>query len=182
MKASWFVRKMIQWRFKMTSREKGVAQIRTCMQGYLDLLNGLTDEQARKSVRVEKMLGVDEDMREWSLCEIIEHNIIVNHTLKARVLSLLTGEISPEYEHFDVKRDVMPGLGDAFEKSDIDQFTASVDGYLESIAEFDSLKTTATAEHPIFGKFDAHQFHIMFAFHLNLHLRQAIAVVDLVRK
>lgn len=182
MAAPWIVRKMIQWKFRMTSREQGIAQIQRHLQAYLDLLNGLTNEHACQRVKVDKMSGVDEDMREWSLCEIIEHNTIVNHALKVRIISLLTGEPSEEYENFDVKKDVMPGLGEPFGKSDADQFIASVEGYLAAIAEYESLKTAATSEHPIFGEFNAHQFHILFSFHLGLHLKQACAVVDLLKK
>lgn len=182
MAASWIMRKVIQWKFRMTSREQGIAKIQAHLQAYLDLLNELTDEQACQRVKVDKMSGVDEDMREWSLCENIEHNTIVNHALKARIISLLSGESSDEYKNFDIKKDVMPGLGEPFGKSDIDQFIASVEGYLAAIAEYESLKTAATAEHPIFGTFNAHQFHILFGFHLGLHLKQASAVVDLLKK
>ncbi|MFT6792907.1 MAG: hypothetical protein ACJAR1_000895 [Rubritalea sp.] len=87
MAASWIMRKVIQWKFRMTSREQGIAKIQAHLQAYLDLLNELTDEQACQRVKVEKMSGVDEDMREWSLCENIEHNTIVNHALKARIIS-----------------------------------------------------------------------------------------------
>ena len=179
MAAPWIMRKMIQWKFKMTSLEQGKAQIIEYKSAYVDLLNGLTDEQACQRVKVNKMLGVDDDMREWSLCEIIEHNTIVNKVLKERVLTLLTGENSPKYEDFDIKRDVMPGLAEPFRKAEINQFVESVDAYLDFIATYSSLKTSATAEHPIFGIFNAHQFHIMFSFHLGLHLKQAQAVVDL---
>lgn len=181
MPAPWPIRKLVQWKFKRTSRKKGDAQIREHMQAYVDLLGGLTDEQACHGFQVGKMLGVDEDMRGWSLCEIIEHNTIVNHALKARVLSLLTGEMPDEYANFDVKKDVMPGLGEEFRKANVDQFVESVEGYLDSISSFENLKTERTAEHPVFGTFNAHQFHIMFGFHLGLHLNQANAVVAAVR-
>jgi len=71
----------------------------------------------------------------------------------------------------------MPGLGEPFGKADAEKFTESVEGYLDAIAEFKDLRTKETAIHPVFGDFNAHQFHIMFGFHLGLHLKQATAVV-----
>lgn len=47
---------MIQWKFRMTSREQGIAQIQAHLQAYLDLLNGLADEQACQRAKVDKRL------------------------------------------------------------------------------------------------------------------------------
>lgn len=162
-------------------RRTADAMIHKHTRSYLNLLDKLGDEQASQQVQVPKMLGVDEDMRGWSVFEIIEHNTIVNRALTSRIKFLMTGEETPEFQNFDVKRDVMPGLGEhPFGRAEISQFTQSVDDHMETVSGYGDMKNSAIGKHPVFGNFTAHQFHVMFGFHLGLHLKQAQKVVELV--
>ena len=63
----------------------------------------------------------------------------------------------------------------------VEAFRQSVHDHLATVTELPALKGTARTEHPVFGLFDAHQWHCMFAFHLHIHLRQAAAVATLSR-
>ena len=120
------------------------------------------------------MLGVDEDMREWSFYQILEHNVIVNDRISAAVLHLTGNGPAPEPD-FDVKRDVMPQ--DSAGAEQVAEFKRSVEDHLTAVAKVPKLRGTEKTDHPIFGPFDAHRWHCMLGFHLQLHRKQAEALV-----
>ncbi len=171
------IRKVVKGRFAVTSREKASGQAREAMEEYLRLIEEAGSEVAARPVRVPAMLGVDEDMREWSLCMILEHNTIVHGRITPVVWALALGEEVPVNKDFDPKKDVMPSPAPGMEQ--VEAFRESVEDHLAVVAELPELKGTAKAMHPVFGPFDAHQWHCMFAFHLDIHLKQARAVACL---
>lgn len=128
------------------------------------------------AVRVPPMLGVDEDMRDWSFFMILEHNVIINRNISTVVQRLARGEKHCAPQDFDPKRDVMPSANAGEEQ--IKAFQASVEIYLEKVARLPRLRSTPTSLHPIFGELNAHGWHCMFGLHLELHCRQAEAVIS----
>ena len=141
------------------------------MRGYLKLADRLPAEAGQRCIEVPWMPGIDEDMRKWSYFMILEHNAIVNRAITATVVQLARGEAPSGAAMIDPKNDVMPSTsaGD----SQIELFADSVRQHLDAFKDLKSLRGTKTAPHPVFGAFDAHQWNCMFAFHLDLHLRQA---------
>lgn len=53
----------------------------------------------------------------------------------------------------------------------------SVKGHLATVASLDRLRGTRSRPHPLFGSFNAHFWHCMFGFHLQVHLKQARLIV-----
>ncbi|MEM9481904.1 MAG: DinB family protein [Verrucomicrobiota bacterium] len=126
-----------------------------------------------------EMPVVDEDMRSWSFYQILEHNTIVNHRITGATVRLVKGEPPDEAEKkFNVKTDVMPA-GDAG-ADEVEKFRASVEAHLEAVDSLANLKGTDTSPHTFFGPFDAHKWHCMFGFHLEIHRKQAEALSRLV--
>lgn len=121
------------------------------------------------------MLGVDEDMRDWSFFMILEHNVIVNRVITTVVEKLVRGE-EPVVEGVkDPKKDVMPSAHPG--KEQVEAFRASVENHINTVSGLPRLRGTATKLHPVFGEFDAHRWHCMFALHLDIHCKQAEYVV-----
>ena len=175
-----FIRKLIRARFTLTSRKKAEKNIRNELRLYLKLAGDLGPEAGAKEVEVPAMLGVDEDMRRWSYFMILEHNVIVNRRITAAISRLANNEPpSEEEKKFDVKKDVMPSASPGAEQ--VDAFRESVEAHLMAVAEIPELKGTIKSPHPIFGPFDAHKWHCMFGFHLEIHRKQAEAVAKLVQ-
>jgi hypothetical protein len=144
------------------------------MTRYLSLAQALAPEAGRHPVRVPPMLGVDEDMRHWSLFMILEHNVIVNRSISAIVASLAKGEPPTAIGVKDPKRDVMPSKDPGEEQ--IQAFQASVKTHLEVVSRLSRLRSTQTFRHPVFGPLNAHGWHCMFGLHLQIHWHQAKAV------
>ena len=76
----------------------------------------------------------------------------------------------------DPKHDVMPSASPGIEQ--IQLFQDSVEDYLQRVSKLGPLRGTLTKRHPVFGMFDAHQWHCMLGFHLMIHRRQAEYVVS----
>lgn len=157
--------------FTITSRRQVNQRCNEISQDYALLCNGLSDDLGRTNVRVPKMRGIDEDMRCWSFFEVLEHNVIVNRSITATICQLAEGEALSGAATIDAKKDVMPS-GNA-DLAIIDVFRESIIDHVDKVENLGNLRGTARSQHPVFGSFDAHKWHCMFAFHLVLHLQQA---------
>lgn len=169
---------IIRTRLAGTSRSAANAQIRTEADRTIEVANSLGEELAGKPATVPRMPGVDEDMRNWSVLQIIEHNLIVNRVFTEVIATICRGETF--VSNLDPKKDVMPSEGTPF--SIVADFAESVDHHLETVAKVPELRGVGSFLHPVFGEFDAHKTHAMFGFHLWVHRRQADAVAKRVKE
>jgi hypothetical protein len=170
------IRTAVRTRFRLTRRNQASDQIRRSLAQYLSLAQAVAPEAGRRPVRVPPMLGVDEDMRDWSLFMILEHNVIVNRSITVMVKSLANDEKPAATGVDDPKRDVMPSQHPGEEQ--IQAFQSSVETHLEVVSRLPRLRPTATSRHPVFGQLNAHGWHCMFGLHLDIHRSQAKAVCD----
>jgi hypothetical protein len=145
------------------------------MAEYQLIATELGPERCARPARVPALPGVDEDMREWSLAMILEHNTLVNRSITEITRCLAQNEVpsgpvgdpNPKTD-FNPSPDADAGQMESFKKSVLDHF--------HTVAQLPSLRGTPTKEHPVFGPLDAHGWHAMFRLHLQLHLRQAQAL------
>jgi len=170
---------IIRTRFLLTSREKASRCIRDAADGYLLLAERLGTLRGAMPATVPPMIGVDPEMRDWSLFQILEHNAIVNRSISAMVEALALGKEPSGAALIDPKTDVLPKELSGPEQ--VEAFRGSVDEHLALVATLPSLRGTAERPHPVFGPFDAHKWHCMFGFHLGLHLKQAEKVLSILK-
>mgnify|MGYP002630667864 CR=1 FL=1 len=173
---SFLIKGLIRLRFLLTSKEKAYDRIHSVLSVYKDLIIRLNGDEGRRCYRVPAMRGVDEDMREWSIYMILEHNVIVNRTMTAIVDSLARNEEPLNLPVKDSKKDVMPSGNPGPEQ--IEAFVASVEDHLRVVKQLKRLRGTLRKRHPIFGMLDAHGWHCMFCLHLEVHLPQIESVLD----
>jgi len=165
------LRAAIHTLFSFTSRKRVSEQCVKLSENYEKLFDAITKEMGNSRIEVPKMRGIDEDMRNWSFYEVLEHNTIVNRSITATVCQLAKGIPLSGPATIDPKSDVMP-TGSADET--IQQaFIDSISSHREEVQKLGRLKGTEKSQHPVFGPFDAHKWNCMFAFHLGLHLPQA---------
>ena len=107
---------------------------------------------------------------------ILEHNAIVNRSIAKIVEDLAKGVPPTGAGDIDPKREVIPSSSPGEEQ--IQAFRFSVENYLQIVSQLGPLRRMFTQRHPVFGTFDAHQWHCMFGFHLLIHRRQAEYVVN----
>lgn len=162
----------IQLLFLCTGREKASRQAKTYLKTYQALADdGLTPKTGAEIVEGPLMSGVDEDMRRWSFYMLLEHNTLVNRSISALVQQLARGEPLTGPALINPQTDVLPSA--APEPQQLAIFTASIHSHLGAVKALGPLRGTRTAPHPLFGDFDAHQWHCLFALHLKIHLKQA---------
>lgn len=167
------IRVIVRTRFLLTGRDSANAQAERLLTGYLRLAQGLDERSGSEPVTVPPMLGVDEDMRDWSFFMILRHITIVNRAISANVKRLVLGEPEPR-KRFNPKTDVMPEHDCGIEQ--IALFKSSVISHLETVKSLGELRGTETSDHPLFGPFDAHKWNCMFALHMRIHMKQAAFV------
>lgn len=165
----------VRTRFALTSRNKASTQIRKSLGAYLALSRQISLEQGAVSIEVPRMLGIDEEMCNWSFFMILEHNAIVNRGITSIVEHLARGEEPEDAGGIDMKRDVLPSRNPGEEQLQL--FRTSVEGHLQIIPSLGRLRGGLRTRHPIFGRFDAHNWHCMFGLHLYLHYKQAESVI-----
>lgn len=170
------IRFLVRWRFRLTSRHNADALIQRELDHYLKLAEQLSEDAGRQQAKVPAMTGVDEDMRDWSFYMILEHNVIVNRAMQNMVTHLAQEEI-PE-NRIDPKRDVMPSSQAGPEQ--VDAFRESVASYQSAVAPL-TLEGVTTYPHPIFRHLNAHGWYCVMGLHLQIHWRQAEALLPLVK-
>lgn len=158
-------------RFYLTTRRQANRQAVRYGSRYLDLARSLTAWSGSQPVAVPVMRGVDRDMTHWSMFMLLQHNAIVNRSITSIVQSLKQGQKPKGPGAIDPKKEVLPDA-DAGPAAMRD-FSSSIEDHLQTVSELGRLRGTMTHDHPLFGPFDAHQWHCMFAFHLLVHLKQA---------
>lgn len=165
----------VKTRFYLTSRAGASRQIRRSLQAYLFLSEQISPELGKKCVLCPQMPGVDEEMRDWSFFMILHHNAIVNRSITSIVSQLAAGQQPIGPGAINPKTDVLPSH--TADTEQVSLFKTTVEDHLKTITQLSSLRGTLKKMHPVFGLFDAHEWHCMFAFHLQLHLSQARFVV-----
>ena len=173
------IKGFIRLRFLLTSKERACDRIRSILIVYKNLILRLDGDEGRRCYRVPAMRGVDEDMREWSIYMILEHNVIVNRTMTAIVVSLARNEEPRNVPVRDSKKDVMPSVDPGPEQ--VEAFVASVEDHLRVVKKLKKLRGTLRKQHPIFGLLDAHGWHCMCCLHLEVHAPQVASVFDGIR-
>jgi len=159
----------------LSTRQAAEAKSMRLRDCYLELAAQAVD--GARTVRVPAMAGIDENMREWSIFMILEHNAIVNRSITSIVVSLARGEQPSGLGAINPKTDVMPSP--AAGSAQLEAFCSSVDEHVTAVRALKKLRGTRTWPHPVFGDFDAHKWNSMFAFHLGLHLPQARYVAEI---
>jgi len=166
--------------FTFSSEQKVKKQALQSLDDYLELANSISEDLGTIPVKVPKMKGVDEDMREWSFYMLLEHHTIVNNSISAIIHQLALDQELHDLALIDPKKDVMPS-SDASSKQ-IELFEDSIKKHFYHISELpNSLRGTKKSNHPVFGEFDAHMWNCMFAFHLKVHYDQAKYIIDKVK-
>lgn len=102
------IRTAVRALFFLTSRASASRQIKNSCDDYLSLEKMIIPDCDARPIFVPCMLGIDEDMRQWSYFMVIEHNTIVNRSITSVIENLVQGEEPKGIGAIDPKRDVMP--------------------------------------------------------------------------
>ena len=151
-----------------TSDEKALAIFEREMKILMRLHDTVDLVAADERVLIDRIVGIEDSSRNWSLYMVLDHLRIVN----AEILKLIDalkrgivpkGEIGIEFYKPDPEPD--PSVADDFKEGCYD--------YLEVLRAHGRLRTRLTFAHPWFGEMDGHKWGVLGAVHMGIHRRQA---------
>lgn len=160
-------RRLFQWKRKRASHEQTAEIIRNERDQMVAAANELSSEAGSQQVLINRLRGLEDSSRFWSIYMVLDHLRIVN-TRVAMTIHRLGREVSPEGQAStaEVKPDAEIG------PEVVQQFSDACDLLLEKAAAIENLETSATFRHPWFGPLNASGWFFMAAFHLGLHRKQ----------
>lgn len=126
-----------------------------------------TSAEAGQKVLIQRLRGLEDSSRYWSVWMTLDHLRIVNLGIAATIRELLAGRVPPR-----VASTAAVKPSPAADAQALAAFGASCDEIVYACPEGVSLKTRVCHAHPWFGPLDAEGWHFLAGFHLALHRRQ----------
>lgn len=165
------------WRQRRGNRESFARKFESERERIRTLVKGCATERAGRRVLIERLRGLEDSSRYWSVWMTLEHLRIVNTGI-ARTITQLSRGTAPtgKASTAAVKpgADVGPEVVEAYEKS--------CDAVLKAAVEAGDLKTAARYEHPWFGPLDAHGWFALAGGHLEIHRTQIERILEAISK
>jgi hypothetical protein len=136
------------------------------------LVQSCDQDSCARRVLIERVRGLEDSSRHWSVWMTLDHLRIVNYGI-SRIIGDLAKGVSPGgtvstaavKPNAQVNADVVA------------QYEKSCDAILTSVAAAKDLRTTARHAHPWFGPLDAAGWHALAAGHMGIHRGQIERIV-----
>jgi hypothetical protein len=167
-----FARSLFVWKSRQATRESSIKRIVVERQIMLNLIQGLAVEHGQRRVLVERLRGMEDSSRYWSVYMALEHLRIVNLACAGTIRQLGQGKV-PARQASTAAVKPSPEAGDQV----IPDFIASCEQVLASAKEVTELKTPVRYAHPWFGPLNAADWFFMAGFHMRLHRKQIEAIL-----
>jgi hypothetical protein len=165
-------RMMFAWHRLTTSRARRAAAIMAQREALVALARACDPATGARRVLIPRLRGLEDSSRYWSVYMTLDHLRIVNANI-ARIIGLLARDRGPEGAASTAAVKPSPAADAAV----IGAFAAGCDELTRTVAAVADLRTARRFAHPWFGPLDAAGWHAMAGFHLELHQRQARAIL-----
>jgi hypothetical protein len=136
------------------------------------LLAPLTGEQAGRRVLIERVRGLEDSSRYWSVWMVLDHLRIV-HTGLTPVIAMLGQNIRPPGQASTARVKPSPEVADTV----VADYESATDAAVAAIAAVSNLHTRERFTHPWFGSLDVHGWHALIGAHLAIHRRQIERII-----
>ena len=133
----------------------------------LSLAQSVSTEQGAVPVLIDRVIGIEDSSRGWSVFMVLDHLRIVNEGI-ASIVEALTQDrpFAQEVRIQDVKPSPASG------PNTINRFVASVATYEAVVVRLGKLGRHMRHPHPWFGPMTAHDWHCLAGIHQLVHRRQ----------
>lgn len=132
--------------------------------------------QATVPVLIDRVVGIEDSSRYWSVFMVFDHLRIIDEGLTHIVHALSRDRVvKQEVRIQDVKPSPQSG------PETIDRFVKAVDGYGAMLTRLPTLGRRVHHLHPWFGPMTAHDWHCLAAIHHWVHRRQLERIVEQLR-
>jgi DinB superfamily len=136
------------------------------------LVRSCDAESAARRVLIDRLPGMEDSSRNWSVWMTLDHLRIIHRGLSRTIGSLAKGMVPPGQASTAAVKpspDVTGAVVAEYEKS--------CDDLMATVAAIPDLKTTARFAHPWFGPLDAAGWHAMAGTHLTIHRKQIERII-----
>ncbi len=141
--------------------------IETHSNEILELINNKKPEDLSKLTLIERLIGLEDNSRYWSVYMVLEHIRIVNE-LVANILENLCNDKLPNDESTIEATKPAENIG----KEIVEQFIESKENVIKLANSYTDLETEVTFSHPWYGSMNALDWYCMCALHIKLHKLQ----------
>jgi hypothetical protein len=154
-------------RLKAGTRESFVAHFQKERQRIAEIVAATPFDEAGRQVLIDRVRGLEDSSRFWSIWMTLEHLRIVNSRIAITVADLAKGVMpAGKVRTADVKPDTSVGA------AVVEDYEQACDKLLSAFAAIDNLKTELRFEHPWFGPLDAFGWLALAAGHMSIHREQ----------
>ena len=154
-------------RLKKGTRETFVQSFEKERAAVRKLVQSVDSEKGGKRVLIDRLRGLEDSSRFWSVWMTLEHLRIVQTGIARTIPALASGHVPPGKASTAA---VKPGFSIAADVQDT--YEKSCDAVLNAAAAVPDLKTKARYEHPWFGALDAFGWLALAGTHLRIHREQ----------
>ncbi len=166
-------RVLVGVQLRITSQEKARNNFLREHQEILSIIGGVTPELASKRVLIDRLRGLEDSSRFWSLYMTIEHLRIVNRST-INVINSLSKGIKPQVVVSTAAVKPREDIGDTV----VPLFRAVCEEFESAFTSETNLKSETTLAHPWFGELNAQQWHFFAGFHMSLHKKQLLRIKE----
>ena len=136
------------------------------------LAGNISAEQGAVPVLINRVVGIEDSSRYWSVFMVLDHLRIVDEGITQIVETLTDDRLFRQEVRI---QDVKPSLQSGPET--IERFLKAVDGYESTVIRLGTLGRRVRHPHPWFGPMTAHDWHCLAAIHHWVHRRQLERIV-----
>ncbi len=140
------------------------------------LARSVAAEQGALPVLINRVVGIEDSSRYWSVFMVLDHLRIVDEGMTQIVHTLTDDRLfAQEVRIQDVKPSPQSG------SDTIDRFLKAVSGYESTVTRLGTLGRRMRHPHPWFGPMTAHDWHCLAAIHHWVHRRQLERILGKLR-
>jgi hypothetical protein len=140
------------------------------------LARSVAAEQGALPVLINRVMGIEDSSRYWSVFMVLDHLRIVDEGITQIVHTLTDNRLfGQEVRIQDVKPSPQSG------PETIGRFLKAVDGYESTVIRLGTLGGRVRHPHPWFGPMTAHDWHCLAAIHHWVHRRQLERIIGKLR-
>jgi DinB superfamily len=155
------------WLQRRTGRAEAAALLARERETILKLVDCCDAEAGSRRVLIDRLRGMEDSSRFWSVFMTLDHLRIVNLAVSEVIRLLGVGQVpAGEARTADVKPDA------GVDHQVIGDFERSCERVVHCAAAVPNLKTPRRFAHPWFGTLDGAGWHFLAGVHLQLHRRQ----------
>lgn len=165
-------RRLFARRLRRGTRESFTASFQAERAAIAALVKSCGPESAARHVLIERVRGMEDSSRNWSVWTTLDHLRIVNGGITRTIGALARGVVPPGKASTAAVKP-SPDVTGAV----ISEYESSCDAFLAQVAAVNDLKTTARFAHPWFGPLDAFGWVAMAGNHMGIHRVQMERII-----